>query len=62
MISEKVCSQCNFYDESENGKANQNVSFGICRYNPPTMVRSDNNGYWPSVKPSDWCGKFSELS
>jgi hypothetical protein len=58
MIITKNCTDCNYFEQR--GEKNSENQSGLCRFNPPTIIETVNPvAYWPSVQPTDWCGKFA---
>ena len=60
-MTRKICSLCTFYDNSHGNEGEHDKSDGFCRFNAPKIVEDKNSSFWPSVKSTDWCGKFSEI-
>ncbi|QRZ12952.1 hypothetical protein JWJ88_10215 [Paracoccus methylovorus] len=37
-----------------------NTDAGLCRAKAPVSRKdADSRGFWPVVKPNDWCGEFA---
>jgi len=47
----RKCSTCQFWDRYV-------MNDGVCRFNPPIMLKDEKFGVWPAVEGDDWCGKF----
>ena len=54
------CADCRFYKPPES----EHAETGECRANPPAMFPTDGtpdmDGYWPRVRPVEWCGRYSK--
>jgi hypothetical protein len=53
-----ACGNCQFFDTQTKAAARTGDSAGLCRYNPP-LPQQGEEGAWPVVRQSDWCGHFA---
>lgn len=69
-MTKQTCKGCRFYEAKTalyfEGSGKKNVERftgeGLCRANPP-LISPDmygDQGTWPTVSDSDWCGKFEK--
>ena len=49
----RSCKRCVFWEPEWGG-------WGKCRRHAPTMVRDDDEGFWPMTVSTNWCGEFVE--
>ena len=60
MSDERVCCQCNFWDQKTFHQKERN--FGWCRVNPPIRNGTDEREWsWPDTYDEDWCGEWVQL-
>ena len=53
------CEDCKFWDKHNFREEND---LGLCKINPPQPKAGKpfNDGFWPSIKASEWCGEFQQ--
>ena len=60
MIETSNCQSCTYFEVQKTSDDRLAPNLGLCRANPPISVATKHPiGIWPTVKESDWCGKYS---
>jgi hypothetical protein len=54
------CDDCGFYRTRSYGTGQGVKVVGECRYADP--IPQGTIGFWPQVKPDDWCGKWEAIA